>query len=76
MSRPIIDNTTTDWFHLQGREQNGWTSIQFKRLLDTCDPMDVSIKVGDDFITYHRNILSINIVWNQHSHFCLWSYRS
>lgn len=42
---PVIDNTTTDWFALQGREQNGWTAIQFKRLLDTCDPMDVAIKV-------------------------------
>ncbi|CAF1032269.1 unnamed protein product [Rotaria socialis] len=45
-ARPIIDNTTQDWFHLQGREQNGWTSIQFKRLLDTSDPMDVPIMSG------------------------------
>ena len=43
---PVVDNTTTDWFALQGREQNGWTAIQFKRLLDTCDPMDVAIKVS------------------------------
>ncbi|CAF4701003.1 unnamed protein product, partial [Rotaria sp. Silwood2] len=52
-SRPVIDNTTTDWFHLQGREQNGWTLIQFKRLVDTCDSMDVPIKVRDDFIPYY-----------------------
>ena len=44
-ARPMIDNTTIDWFGLQGREQNGWTAIQFKRALDTCDSMDVSIKV-------------------------------
>ncbi|CAF1450939.1 unnamed protein product, partial [Rotaria sordida] len=43
-SRPIIDNTTNDWIALQGKEVNGWTAIQFKRLLDTCDSMDVSIK--------------------------------
>ncbi|CAF4768391.1 unnamed protein product, partial [Rotaria sp. Silwood2] len=41
---PIVDNTTNDWFALQGREQNGWTAIQFKRSFDTCDSMDVSIK--------------------------------
>ena len=44
-SKPIIDNTTKDWFALKGREENGWTVIQFKRLLDTCDMMDVPIKV-------------------------------
>ncbi|CAF1129901.1 unnamed protein product [Rotaria sordida] len=43
--RPMIDNTTNDWFVLQGRELNGWTAIQFKRLLDTCDSMDYPIKV-------------------------------
>ncbi|CAF4996212.1 unnamed protein product, partial [Rotaria sp. Silwood1] len=43
--KPIIDNTTTDWYALQGREQNGWTAIQFKRLIDTCDSMDVPIKI-------------------------------
>ncbi|CAF4494608.1 unnamed protein product [Rotaria sp. Silwood2] len=51
-SRPIIDNTTTDWFHLQGCEQNGWTSIQFKRLLDTCDSMDVPIKSGTNILIF------------------------
>ncbi|UJR06551.1 hypothetical protein I4U23_010834 [Adineta vaga] len=67
-SRPVIDNTTTDWYALRGREESGWTAIQFKRLLDTCDIMDVAIKSGtnilifayglvdpDDDITYHQN---------------------
>ncbi len=44
-ANPILDNTTINWFALQGREQDGWTAIQFKRLLDTCDPMDYPIKV-------------------------------
>ncbi|CAF5067245.1 unnamed protein product [Rotaria magnacalcarata] len=44
-ARPVIDNTTTDWSAIKGREQNGWTAIQFKRFLDTCDSMDVPIKV-------------------------------
>ncbi len=43
--RPVIDNTTIDWFALQGREGSEWTAIQSKRLLDTCDTMDVPIKV-------------------------------
>lgn len=43
--RPIIDNTTQDWFILHGQEQNGWTAIQMKRAFDSCDPMDVPIKV-------------------------------
>jgi hypothetical protein len=43
--KPVMDNTTQDWFILQGQEQNGWTAIQFKRYFDSCDPMDVPIKV-------------------------------
>ena len=39
------DNTTQDWLVLQGQEKNGWTAIRFKRLLHTCDSMDVPIKV-------------------------------
>ena len=31
---------------MQGKQDNGWTAIQFRRLLDTCDPMDVPIRVG------------------------------
>ncbi|CAF4533460.1 unnamed protein product, partial [Rotaria sp. Silwood2] len=37
---PIIDNTTSNWLAQRGHESDGWTAIQFKRLLDTCDPMD------------------------------------
>lgn len=44
-SRPMIDNTTQDWFLLRGQEKDGWTAIQFERALDTCDSMDVPIKV-------------------------------
>jgi hypothetical protein len=42
-----MDTTSTDWFALSGSEQNGWTAIQFKRLLDTCDTMDVAITVRE-----------------------------
>lgn len=45
-SEPVVDNTTSDWIGLNGREQNGWTAIQFKRSLDTCDSMDFPIKVS------------------------------
>ncbi|CAF4408788.1 unnamed protein product, partial [Rotaria sp. Silwood2] len=59
--QPMVDNTTQDWFGLQGHEVNGWTAIQFKRLLDTCDIMDYPIKVcfypviidGKATIKYH-----------------------
>lgn len=51
-SRPVIDSTTTDWFGLQGREENGWTAIQFKRFLDTCDTMDVPIKSGTNIVIF------------------------
>lgn len=43
--RPVIDQTEANWIALQGREVNGWTAIQFKRKFDTCDWMDVPIKV-------------------------------
>ncbi|CAF2811812.1 unnamed protein product [Rotaria sp. Silwood2] len=51
-SPPVIDNTTTDWLALKGREQNGWTTIQFKRSLDTCDKMDVPIKSGTNTLIF------------------------
>ncbi|CAF3360809.1 unnamed protein product [Rotaria socialis] len=51
-TRPMIDNTTIDWFGLQGRESSGWTAIQFKRLLDTCDVMDVEIKSGTNNLIF------------------------
>ncbi|CAF3437207.1 unnamed protein product [Rotaria sp. Silwood2] len=53
----VIDNTTIDWFAIQGHEENGWTAIQFKRLLDTCDSMDVPIKVSDNhLLVSYKNI--------------------
>ncbi|CAF3937549.1 unnamed protein product, partial [Rotaria sp. Silwood1] len=54
---PILDNTTSDWFALQGCEQNGWTAIQFKRLFDTCDIMDVSIKSGTNNLIYAYGLI-------------------
>ncbi|UJR36633.1 hypothetical protein I4U23_029352 [Adineta vaga] len=48
---PSIDNIT-DWLALQGREQNGWTAIHFKRHLDTCDSMDVPIKSGTNHLIF------------------------
>ncbi|CAF4108437.1 unnamed protein product [Rotaria sp. Silwood2] len=48
----MVDSTTQDWFGLQGREVNGWTAIQFKRLLDTCDIMDYPIKSGTNIVIY------------------------
>ncbi|CAF4944392.1 unnamed protein product, partial [Rotaria socialis] len=49
---PILDNTTSNWLALRGRESDGWTAIQFKRLIDTCDPMDVSIISGTNVVIY------------------------
>ncbi|CAF4936815.1 unnamed protein product, partial [Rotaria socialis] len=49
---PILDNTTSNWLALRGRESDGWTAIQFKRLIDTCDPMDVSITSGTNVVIY------------------------
>ena len=44
-TKPMVDNTTQDWFLLRAQEKNGWTATQFKRAFDSCDPMDVPIKV-------------------------------
>jgi hypothetical protein len=60
-ARPIIDNTTNDWFVLQGQESNGWTAIQFKRLIDTCDSMDYPIKV----LFHFRNHFLLLIIFNR-----------
>ncbi|UJR36615.1 hypothetical protein I4U23_029335, partial [Adineta vaga] len=51
-AQPVIDNTTSDWFALQGKEENGWTAIQFKRLIDTCDSMDVPIESGTNILIF------------------------
>ncbi|CAF3465404.1 unnamed protein product [Rotaria socialis] len=50
--KPVMDNTTQDWFLLKGQEQNGWTAIQFKRYFDSCDPMDVPIKLGTNILIF------------------------
>jgi hypothetical protein len=42
--------------HFKGREQNGWTAIQFKRLLDTCYPTDYPIKIRDLDVDCHFNV--------------------
>ncbi|CAF3886409.1 unnamed protein product [Rotaria sp. Silwood1] len=60
-SKPILDTTTMDWHGLQGREQNGWTAIQFKRLLDTCDSMDVPIKSGTNILIFAYGLMDPNI---------------
>ncbi|CAF1481989.1 unnamed protein product [Rotaria sordida] len=63
---PIIDNTTTDWFALNGKEENGWTAIQFKRKVDTCDPMDVAIKFGTNTLIYAYGLEDPNPNINYH----------
>ena len=57
-----MDNTTTDWFGIQGREQDGWTAIQFRRLIDTCDPMDLPIKVTDIVSSFVYLLLKMQII--------------
>ncbi|UJR14303.1 hypothetical protein I4U23_001293 [Adineta vaga] len=59
-SRPIRDNTTEDWFVLQGQEKNGWTAIRFKRLLDTCDSMDVPIKSGTNILIFAYGLVDLD----------------
>jgi hypothetical protein len=71
----MIDNTTIDWFGLRGREENGWTAIQFRRALDTCDTMDVEIKVCHSFVLLKVLTLLyvVLLVRHKHSNLCLWS---
>ncbi|CAF2134802.1 unnamed protein product [Rotaria magnacalcarata] len=59
-AKPVIDNTTTDWFAIRGREQNGWTAIQFKRLLDTCDSMDYPIKSGTNVVIFAYGLADLD----------------
>ncbi|CAF0896019.1 unnamed protein product [Adineta steineri] len=59
-TRPILDNTTQDWFVLQGREKDGLTAIRFKRLLDTCDSMDVPIKSGTNILIYAYGLVDLD----------------
>ncbi|CAF1240142.1 unnamed protein product, partial [Didymodactylos carnosus] len=58
--KPVIDNTTQDWFVLQGQEQDGWTAIQFKRYFDTCDPMDVPIKSGTNILIFAYGLADLD----------------
>ncbi|CAF3637859.1 unnamed protein product [Rotaria sp. Silwood1] len=60
-SKPIPDDTTMDWHAMQGRELNGWTAIQFKRLLDTCDSMDVPIKSGTNVLIFAYGLTDLNM---------------
>lgn len=50
---PVKDSTTQDWVGLQGREENNWTAIQFKRALNTGDSLDIPIEVI--FVSFHVN---------------------
>ncbi|CAF3333694.1 unnamed protein product [Rotaria sp. Silwood2] len=59
--KPILDNTTQDWFALRGQEQNGWTGIQFKRYFDTCDPMDVPIKSGTNILIFAYGLVDLDL---------------
>jgi hypothetical protein len=60
----VLDNTTIDWFGLRGQEVNGWTAIQFRRALDTCDTMDVAIKVCYRFISTQLSYSIGFLVWH------------
>ncbi|CAF0775985.1 unnamed protein product [Adineta ricciae] len=59
-SRPMRDNTTQDWFVLQGQEKDGWTAIRFKRLLHTCDSMDVPIKSGTNILIFAYGLVDLD----------------
>jgi len=57
---PVKDNTTQDWFGLQGREENSWTAIQFKRALDTKDSMDIPIQPGMNVLLFAYGLVDPN----------------
>ncbi|CAF4000838.1 unnamed protein product [Rotaria sordida] len=59
-ARPVLDNTTQDWHLLQGRENDGWTAIQFKRLLDTCDSMDFPITSGTNTLIFAYGLVDLD----------------
>lgn len=67
----MIDTTTTDWFGLRGREESGWTALQFKRLIDTCDTMDVPIKVRSIVSSIFSIDLGTYLVWNKYFDICV-----
>lgn len=73
----MLDNTTADWFALRGREQDGWTAIQFKRQIDTCDPMDVPIKVPLAIVAVRvTRCLFVYLVRKQYLDLCVGPRRS
>ncbi|CAF1066644.1 unnamed protein product, partial [Rotaria sordida] len=59
-TQPVKDSTTQDWFGLQGREENNWTAIQFKRSLDTKDSMDIPIKPGINVVLFAYGLIDPN----------------
>ncbi|CAF1311025.1 unnamed protein product [Adineta ricciae] len=60
-TKPMIDNTTQDWFLLGAQEKNGWTATQFKRAFDSCDPMDVPIKSGTNILIFAYGLVDPDI---------------
>lgn len=70
-SRPLLDKTTQDWSAIQGEEKDGWTAVQLRRSLDTCDPMDFPIKVRHHSPNAVR-VIGIS-VWYEYYYICLWS---
>ncbi|CAF1570125.1 unnamed protein product, partial [Adineta ricciae] len=60
-TKPMIDNTTQDWFLLDAQEKNGWTATQFKRAFDSCDPMDVPIKSGTNILIFAYGLVDPDI---------------
>ncbi|CAF4698142.1 unnamed protein product [Rotaria socialis] len=59
-SRPILDNATQDWFLLRGHEKDGWAAIQCKRLLSTCDSMNVPIKSGTNDLIFAYGLTDLD----------------
>ncbi|UJR17775.1 hypothetical protein I4U23_004673 [Adineta vaga] len=64
-TKPVIDNTTQDWFILRGQEQNGWTAVQFKRAFDSCDPMDVPIRSGTNILIYAYGLVDPDTIHSE-----------
>ena len=61
-ARPPIDESQ-DWFLLAGREENGFTILEFSRNLTTCDPRDLDIDVsGLALHFYHTHTIIIRQV--------------
>ena len=48
---------------------NGWTAIQFSRALDTCDRMDVPIRVCYLFVSKQRSSMLEFLICSQAQRF-------